>query len=772
MKKLLLLLFLFPIIAKSQTGGISGEEKDFYWINSQLRLLYDSSGSSTDSICVWDPITKTIKAINSTILNQTLQSVTDGGPYTSNNFGIKQSGQTLIDLTSLSGTIGVIEAYDVSSGTYTSIAPSIVSFHGIGNVTSIKDTTTGTGSAIQYVQHKNGVIADLDDSDNFATPYYVSQHGSGANYFTQTATDIANNNTGLVQLGNQGASNYSLIADSLGNAQGGINSQYLAHIGMGQMGGLFGANPALGLSWSGDAGGSGGNTVVWVDNINQWIQFQVNDVNSASVYPTGLAVYGTINDSALNVPDSGLSVYCGAKFDQGVKLQALANSDTTTFLQTNANGTVVKRKIYPGAGSGTLTSFSSGNLSPLFATSVATSTTTPAQTFTLSNAGAYTLFGRASGSGVPSFLTSIDSNVVPLLHSKEFYDGRYAPIGGGGTGVDTTAWHQQGDNVYGGKPFLGTKNLRSLHFGTNNTDAMFIDSSCNCLVIGNAPAIDPVPLTVSTTAGSEIDILGGNTGGNFANIYMKADGGAGNIIRFGSSSGYIPLGSVSADNSLMFRNGGNEIAYPNGNYWIAPDNGSGVAYQFLSSGLTLDAGANMPVTQATSAIFQMNSTTQGILPPRMTTAQVNAISSPSNGLFVENLTIHKLEHFLSGAAIPYVDSTSIKAGTGINVTPSVGGILALSSIIQYAHTIFTPTTGTTVNLVNNQNNIINPSGALLALTINLPSSPTNNDVVYIKFTQNITTVTYSGGTVVDGITAPTAGGLTVLTYDAGTTSWY
>lgn len=92
--------------------------------------------------------------------------------------------------------------------------------------------------------------------------------------------------------------------------------------------------------------------------------------------------------------------------------------------------------------------------------------------------------------------------------------------------------------------------------------------------------------------------------------------------------------------------------------------------------------------------------------------------------------------------------------------------------IKYQHTIFIPTTGGTVSLVNGQYNIINPAGALLALTVNLPSSPANNDVVYIKFTQNVTTVTYGNGTVVDGITAPTAGGLTILTYDSGTTSWY
>lgn len=104
-----------------------------------------------------------------------------------------------------------------------------------------------------------------------------------------------------------------------------------------------------------------------------------------------------------------------------------------------------------------------------------------------------------------------------------------------------------------------------------------------------------------------------------------------------------------------------------------------------------------------------------------------------------------------------------------------GGIPSWASqagVANYIHNISTPTTGATVSLTNNQYNIINPAGALLALTINLPSTPSNNDVVYIKFTQNVTTVTYGNGTVVDGITAPTAGGLTVLTYDSGTTSWY
>jgi len=96
----------------------------------------------------------------------------------------------------------------------------------------------------------------------------------------------------------------------------------------------------------------------------------------------------------------------------------------------------------------------------------------------------------------------------------------------------------------------------------------------------------------------------------------------------------------------------------------------------------------------------------------------------------------------------------------------------LNGVHKYVHSIFAPTTGGTVALVNNQYNIINPVGALATLTVNLPSSPNNDDVVYIKFTQTVSAVTYGNGTVVSGILAPAAGGLVVLTFDAGTSSWY
>lgn len=47
-------------------------------------------------------------------------------------------------------------------------------------------------------------------------------------------------------------------------------------------------------------------------------------------------------------------------------------------------------------------------------------------------------------------------------------------------------------------------------------------------------------------------------------------------------------------------------------------------------------------TPAASAKLDITSTTQGVLLPRMTTTQINAIASPSNGLMVYNTTLNKL----------------------------------------------------------------------------------------------------------------------------------
>ena len=112
-----------------------------------------------------------------------------------------------------------------------------------------------------------------------------------------------------------------------------------------------------------------------------------------------------------------------------------------------------------GSGSGSVTSFSSGNLSPLFTTNVATATTTPALTFTPATPAAFTLFGNNTGSAAAASFISMDTlfgtcsgaaNALTFNTTTHAF-GCNTISGGGGTpgGADTSVQYNNG-GAFGG----------------------------------------------------------------------------------------------------------------------------------------------------------------------------------------------------------------------------------------------------------------------------------------------------------------------------------
>jgi hypothetical protein len=108
----------------------------------------------------------------------------------------------------------------------------------------------------------------------------------------------------------------------------------------------------------------------------------------------------------------------------------------------------------------------------------------------------------------------------------------------------------------------------------------------------------------------------------------------GAMLRFlGSTAtavGNVTLNQIEVKNTIN-NTGGTTI---NRGFYYAPTvtsvvNTQNIAFQSTSGSVNI----NTATIQA-SAILQADSTTQGFLPPRMTTAQKNAISSPANGLIV------------------------------------------------------------------------------------------------------------------------------------------
>jgi hypothetical protein len=83
---------------------------------------------------------------------------------------------------------------------------------------------------------------------------------------------------------------------------------------------------------------------------------------------------------------------------------------------------------------------------------------------------------------------------------------------------------------------------------------------------------------------------------------------------------------------------------------------------------------------AASALLDLTSTTQGLLPPRLTTTQRDAIASPANGLFIYNSTTGQFNGFQAGAW------GAIGGGAGSGIT-SLNGLTGASQTFSSSNDV-------------------------------------------------------------------------------------
>jgi hypothetical protein len=140
-----------------------------------------------------------------------------------------------------------------------------------------------------------------------------------------------------------------------------------------------------------------------IDDFNPTGYFTLlrNNANSQDIY--GVDVKGSIllreTSGQQNPPANMLKFYS----DASTHLLKCLRSDGT---DCNPAG---------GGGGGSVTNFSAGTLSPLFTTSVATPTTTPVLSFTLSNFAAHTFYGNNTGSSGAPGAVAIGAADLPSL---------------------------------------------------------------------------------------------------------------------------------------------------------------------------------------------------------------------------------------------------------------------------------------------------------------------------------------------------------------------
>lgn len=522
---------------------------------------------------------------------------------------------------------------------------------------------------------------------------------------------------------------------------------------------IFGGITATGALQSGTVGTSG----------------QVLTSNGAGALPTfqpaGAASSITVGSTSITSGNNGYIEY--------------NNSGILGELATTGSSSVVRATsptlVTPALGVATATSINGVTISGS-STPALTVTGTTAVSGTNTGDQTITLTGNVTGSGTGSFATTIGAGVVTnamlagSISNANLANSTISGISLGSNLANLTATDSTltfsgsynggtartvGLNLGNGNTFtaeqqiqLTTTQLSVNYDGTHTTT--FTTSSAGGLTIADTTGVVTLPTLVFGTVGTSNAATCSSTGiGLTSTAIMQFNGVTNTSCRYtagGSSSSTLTASSNYAN--------------------------------FIVGSSPLTAAASGTHGILANIVIQPIGTVTNATPVTITnTASLyiaGAGSGGTNNYALWDVGQSRLDLGSDATGdIFYRASTGVftrlaigAAGTHLVVSSGLPSWTAQTGVSNYTHTIFTPTTGQTITLINNQYNIVNPAGALLALTINLPSTPANNDVVYIKFTQNVTTVTYANGTVVDGITAPTAGGLTVLTYDSGTTSWY
>jgi hypothetical protein len=240
-----------------------------------------------------------------------------------------------------------------------------------------------------------------------ASPYVINSTGGGGGG-SVTSFSFSNGN-GITGIVTNATSTPNL---SLGTSLTGIIN--------GNGTGFSTVSIGSGLSYSGGVLSATGGT-----SLNGLVSANGSAFTTASI-GAGLSFTGNTLTNTINNTNQLTN---GAGFLTNITSLISAGTNVTiTGSGTSGSPYVINSS---GSGSGTVTTFSSGNLSPLFTTSVSNPNTIPALSFSLSNATANSVFGNNTGSSaapvyyVPTIMTlnGWASGTIALLGSSQTFTG-------------------------------------------------------------------------------------------------------------------------------------------------------------------------------------------------------------------------------------------------------------------------------------------------------------------------------------------------------------
>ncbi|MBL7740735.1 MAG: hypothetical protein JNK14_16065 [Chitinophagaceae bacterium] len=238
------------------------------------------------------------------------------------------------------------------------------------------------------------------------------------------------------------------------------------------------------------------------------LRIRTNNTERMVILSSGNVGIGITN------PANKLHIVHGTTGLSGLRFGSLTSTFAPVFsangkvLTVDANGDVV---LTTG-----VSNFSAGSLSPLFTTGVATSTTTPALSFTLSTQTANTIFAGPSSGGVaaPSF-RALSASDIPNLDAAKITTG-ILPVARGGIGlVLGTADQQLRVNAAGTALEYFTPSGEGTNYWTLSGSDIYNNTAGNVGIGGTAPAYKlDVTGSFRTTADARINNMTVGTGGS------------------------------------------------------------------------------------------------------------------------------------------------------------------------------------------------------------------------------------------------------------------
>lgn len=271
-------------------------------------------------------------------------------------------------------------------------------------------------------------------------------------------------------------------------------------------------------------------------------------------------------------------------------------------------------------------------------TNVGIGTTSPTDRLHIVDATDANIFGRVTANGT-------NASAAWVAQNDQVDNVVYRVFGSAATGSQMgIALARSASllaNLGGTGSFLvGTFSNTDFILGTANTERARINTSGNFLI------------GTTTDAGYKLDVngstrvSGGTTSADTPFIInnrfrFKGDG----VLQYGSAAGH---GRLTWDNSGVYFGG-------------LSGYGVGLGANTTTNHLFINTSGNVGIGTTTinsSALLQVESTTKGILGPRLTTAQILAISTPAEGLYVYNTDLKTL-CFYNGTAWQKVTSTAM-----------------------------------------------------------------------------------------------------------------